>query len=106
MLTSGYKSALSGIGIYFSLLKYYSLKKINIMPDREQVTQPSLGSNELGTETNDTHLNSGVSAGTDTQLHLAAKSGKKNKKNKNDDEKVVRNVNGENKFLRADETDE
>ncbi len=52
------------------------------MADREQITQPSLGSNELGTETNDTHLESGVSAGTDTQLHLAAKSHKKSKANK------------------------
>ena len=50
------------------------------MADREQITQPSLGSNELGTETNDTHLGSGVLAGSDTQLHLAAKGGKENKK--------------------------
>lgn len=78
------------------------------MADREQITQPSLGSNELGTETNDTHLKSGVSAGTDTQLHLAAHSGAKHKKNKgiNDDEKVVKNPDGENKFLESDETDE
>lgn len=78
------------------------------MADREQITQPSLGSNELGTETNDTHLGSGVSAGSDTQLHLAAKSGKKNKKNKNinDDEKVVKNSYNENNFLKPDETDE
>lgn len=78
------------------------------MADREQITQPSLGSNELGTETNDTHLESGVSAGSDTQLHLAAKSGKKNKKDKNinDDEKVVKNSYDENNFLKPDETDE
>jgi hypothetical protein len=77
------------------------------MADREQITQPSMGSNDLGTETNDTHPESGVSAGSDTQLHLAAK-GKKHKKNKNinDDEKVLKQSNGENKFLRADETDE
>ncbi|MDQ6902542.1 MAG: hypothetical protein M3139_05950 [Bacteroidota bacterium] len=76
------------------------------MADREQITQPSLGSNELGTETNDTHLTSGVSAGSDTQLHMAAKSGKKHKKNINDDEDVVKNENGEEDFLEADETDE
>jgi hypothetical protein len=77
------------------------------MADREQIIQPSMGSNDLGTETNDTHPESGVSAGSDTQLHLAAK-GKKHKKNKNinDDEKVLKQSNGENKFLRADETDE
>ena len=61
------------------------------MADNEKTTQPSLGSNDLGTETNDTHL-TGVSSGTDTQLHLAAKSGKKHKKNVNDDEKVVKNT--------------
>ena len=78
------------------------------MADREQITQPSLGSNELGTETNDTHLKSGVSAGSDTQLHLAAKSGNKHKKDKNvnDDEKVIKKSNGENEFLQANETDE
>ncbi len=76
------------------------------MADREQITQPSSGSNELGTETNDTHLTSGVSAGSNTQLHLAAMSGKKHKKNINDDEKVVKNANGEEDFLEANETDE
>ena len=76
------------------------------MADREQITQPSLGSNELGTETNDTHLTSGVSAGSDTQLHLAAKSGKKHKKNTNDDEQVAKNEHSKEDFLNADETDE
>ncbi|MGZ4049658.1 MAG: hypothetical protein ACXVNN_09860 [Bacteroidia bacterium] len=78
------------------------------MADREQITQPSMGSNELGTETNDTHLESGVSAGSDTQLHLAAKGGNKRKKNKgvNDDEKVIKKSNGENEFLQANDTDE
>lgn len=76
------------------------------MADREQITQPSLGSNELGTETNDTHLTSGVSSGSDTQLHLTALSGKKHKKNINDDEKVVKNSNGENNFLKSADTDE
>jgi hypothetical protein len=76
------------------------------MADREQITQPSSGSNELGTETNDTHLTSGISTGSDTQLHMAAKSGKKHKKNINDDEKVVKTENGTEDFLEADETDE
>ncbi len=76
------------------------------MADREQISQPSLGSNELGTETNDTHLTSGVSAGSNTQLHLAAHSGKKHKNNVNDDEKVVKNHNGENDFLQSKDTDE
>ena len=78
------------------------------MADREQITQSSMGSNELGTETTDTHLEGGVSAGSDTQLHIAAKSGNKHKKNKNvnDDEKVIKKSNGKNEFLRANETDE
>jgi hypothetical protein len=78
------------------------------MADREQITQPSLGSNELGTETNDTHLESGVSAGTDTQLHLAAKGRKKNKKNEKSSEKDNNNKSriGEYAFPRAEDTDE
>jgi hypothetical protein len=76
------------------------------MADREQITQPSLGGNELETETNDTHQESGVSAGTDTQLHLAAKGGKKHKKNINDDEDVITNQNGEEDFLEPGDTDE
>ena len=75
------------------------------MADNERTTQPSLGSNDVGAETNDTHL-TGISSGTDTQLHLAAKSGNKHKKNVNDDEKVVKNTNGEEEFLKSDETDE
>ncbi len=76
------------------------------MADAEKITQPSVGSNELGAETNDAHLTSGVSAGTDTQLHLAAKGSKKHKKNINDDEKVVKNQHGEEGFLKTGETDE
>ena len=75
------------------------------MSDNERTTQPSLGSNDLGTETNDTHV-TGISSGTDTQLHLAAKSGKKHKKNVNDDEKVVKNTDGKEEFLKSDETNE
>jgi hypothetical protein len=75
------------------------------MSDTERTTQPSLGSNDLGTETNDTHR-TGVSSGTDTQLHLAAKSDKKHPQNVNDDEKVVKNPDGEEEFLKSNETDE
>ncbi len=75
------------------------------MADTKRVTQPSQGSNEVGVETKDTNL-SGISSGTDTQLHLAAKGGKEHKKNINDDEKVVKKNNGENEFLKSDETDE
>lgn len=75
------------------------------MTDTERITQPSMGSNDVGSETNNTDL-TGVSSGTDTQLHLAAKSGNKHKKNVNDDEKVVKNPNGEEEFLTSDETEE
>ena len=75
------------------------------MADREQITQPSLGSNELGTETDDTHLGSGVSAGTDTQLHLAAKSGNKHTKNNNDADDLQKEKNKE-EFLEMNNTDE
>ncbi len=73
------------------------------MADREQITQPSSGSNELGTETNDTHLESGISAGTDTQLHLAAKSGNKHTKN-NDADDLLKEKNKE-EFLKLNKTD-
>ncbi len=76
------------------------------MADTERITQPSQGSNDVGAEKNDTQITGGISAGTDTQLHLAAKSGNKHKKNVNDDEKVVKNPNGEEEFLKSDETDE
>ena len=73
--------------------------------DTDRITQPSQGSNDVGSETSDTHV-AGVSSGTDTQLHLAAKSGNKHKKNINDDEKVVKNPDGEEEFLKSDESDE
>ena len=75
------------------------------MAETERTTQPSQGSNDVGAETNDTRL-TGVSSGTDTQLHLAAKSGNKHRKNVNDDEEVVKNQDGEVEFLTSDETDE
>ena len=73
--------------------------------DTERVTQPSQGSNDTGSETRDTHT-TGISSGTDTQLHLAAKSGNKHKKNINDDEEVIKKPGVEDDFLTSDETDE
>jgi len=68
------------------------------MTGRERITQPSLGSNEVGTETSDTNIETetGLSAGTDTQLLLTAKGGKKHRKNKNinNGKKMVSNQNG------------
>ena len=48
------------------------------MTDKERITQPSLGSNEVGTEASDTNIETEteLSVGTDTQLLLTAKGGK------------------------------
>jgi hypothetical protein len=79
------------------------------MADTKKISQPSQGSEDVGQETRDERATGRPSAGTDTQLHLAAKSGKKNKvKNKdiNDDEKVVSNSSSKEGFLSSDEMDE
>ncbi|MEP7252298.1 MAG: hypothetical protein ABI683_07950 [Ginsengibacter sp.] len=75
------------------------------MADTKRISQPTQGSEDVGLETNDKRNTGAASAGTDTQLHIAAKSGKKNK-GINDDEKVVKNVDGQNEFLTSKETDE
>ena len=92
------------------------------MAEKENITSPSMGSNVLGTETVEDH-DKGVSAGTDTQLHLAALSTENSDTQKkphsdyqpeaindendiNDDELVIDNTDGESEFLQADETDE
>ena len=73
------------------------------MPDTEQISQPSLGSNELGTNTNDTHIGNKVSSGTDTQLHLAAKGGKSKHLSK---EQILKdNLKGVD-FAKQEDTDE
>ena len=77
------------------------------MPDKEIISNPSMGSNELGTETNEPRQTGGLSAGTDTQLNLTALGGKKRKKDQqektNDDEKEI---DKEAEFFEVDETDE
>ena len=75
------------------------------MADTKRISQPTEGSEDIGLETRDKRNTGAASAGTDTQLHIAAKSGKKNK-DINDDEKVVKNINGQNEFLTSKETDE
>lgn len=74
----------------------------------KEITQPSMGSNELGTESSDTNLTANILAGTDTQLHIAAKGGKRHKKNKNiiDDGKVNATTESRDEFLELGETDE
>ena len=49
------------------------------MADKERISHPSSGSNELGDETKEDRITGGLSAGTDTQLHLTALGGKKHK---------------------------
>ena len=90
------------------------------MAEKENITSPTMGSNQLGTETIEDH-DKGVSAGTDTQLHLAALSTKnsENKNNQsaenqaaneamdvNDDELIIDNTDGQSEFLEANQTDE
>jgi hypothetical protein len=78
------------------------------MPDKEIISNPSMGSNELGTETNEPRQSGGLSAGTDTQLHLTALGGKKHKK-ENKENKINEDENEidkEAEFFEADETDE
>ena len=74
------------------------------MAEKERITNPSMGSNELGAETNE-ELSTGISAGTDTQLKLAALSGKKHKKDKNSSEGEASESN-QSEFLSSDDTDE
>lgn len=75
------------------------------MPDTERITNPSMGSNELGTETNEPRQTGGLSAGTDTQLHLTAAGHKKSKKQKKIDEDQ-REIDKQVDFFEVDETDE
>jgi hypothetical protein len=78
------------------------------MDETEIITDPSMGSNELGTETRE-EVPSGVSAGTNTQLFLTAAGGKKHKKKKENDDKKTnesRNRHDETELLKVDETDE
>ena len=75
------------------------------MPDKEIISNPSMGSNELGTETNEERQNGGLSAGTDTQLRLTALGGKKHK-NQKQMEKDKKEIDKNAEFFEANETDE
>lgn len=63
------------------------------MAEKEIITNPSMGSNKLGTETNE-ERSSGVSAGSDTQLKLTALGGRKHEKGKNDNDRDKARKNG------------
>lgn len=73
------------------------------MSEKERITQPTMGSNDLGSETPKT-TGSGLPSGTDTQTRLAALStDKKSGSPINDDEKVLRNREGKTEFEEDDE---
>ncbi len=67
------------------------------MAEKERITNPSMGSNELGEETNE-EVRTGVSSGTDTQLELTALGGKKHKTEKTNDD--IRKEKNKEEFLR------
>jgi hypothetical protein len=58
------------------------------MADKERITRPSNGSNELGSETSEDRITGGLSAGSDTQLKLTALGGKKHKEGNEQNEKA------------------
>ncbi|MDP4284984.1 MAG: hypothetical protein Q8891_11200 [Bacteroidota bacterium] len=70
------------------------------MAEKERITNPSMGSNELGTETNE-EVPTGVSTGTDTQLHITALGGNKHKKFDNKEK-----ASEESEFLDRGNSDE
>ena len=63
------------------------------MADKERISNPSSGSNELGDETKENRITGGLSAGSDTQLHMTALGGKKHKDhNKDSKTEATKNV--------------
>ncbi len=58
------------------------------MPEKERIVNPSMGSNEVGSETKE-EAPTGVSAGTDTQLEITALGGKKHKHKKGETDIVT-----------------
>lgn len=77
------------------------------MPNKE-ITDPSMGSNDLGKESLEENLTADILAGTNTQLRITALGGKKNRKNKKpgDDQQKEKKSNADNTYLEAGETDE
>ncbi len=58
------------------------------MPEKERIVNPSMGSNEVGSETKE-QAPTGVSAGTDTQLKKTALGGKKHKHKKGETDNIT-----------------
>lgn len=73
------------------------------MAEKERITNPSMGSNELGDETRE-EVSTGVSAGTDTQLEITALGSKKQKEtNKNNDD--IQKEKNKEEFVRKNKID-
>jgi len=78
-------------------------QKLKIMAEKEKITNPSMGSNKLGEETDEIE-SSGVSAGTDTQLMITALGGRKHK-HKSDAKDDERKEKNKAEFLARNKTD-
>lgn len=73
------------------------------MAEKERITNPSMGSNELGSETRE-EVVTGISAGTDTQLKITALGGKMQKgKNKTNDD--IQKEKNKEEFLQKNKID-
>lgn len=75
------------------------------MAEKERITNPSMGSNQLGEETTENE-SAGVSAGTDTQLELTAAGGKKHHKTQETVEEDLRKEKNKAEFLAKNKVDE
>ncbi|MDE3214514.1 MAG: hypothetical protein KGM98_14895 [Bacteroidota bacterium] len=70
--------------------------------DHKEITNPSMGSNELGRVSTEENLTASILSGTDTQMHLAALGAKK-KKDENPDHQAP---DKKDEFTTMEETDE
>jgi len=68
------------------------------MAENERITNPSMGSNQLGEETTEND-STGISAGSDTQLELTAAGGKKHHKKHETAEEYLRKEKNKAEFL-------
>ncbi len=69
------------------------------MADKERISRPSSGSNELGSETRESRITGGLPGGTDTQLKLTALGGKKHKDHKKESDKIPHKAEADKKRL-------
>lgn len=74
------------------------------MAEKEKITNPSMGSNELGDETRE-EVSTGVSSGTDTQLKLTALGGKKQKETNKTNDDIQKKKKNKAEFLEKNKID-